>query len=145
MFGLSPIVRQAYFGSGDGRTGLTASTVHHVILADVRSTPAKSRLLSSSIGRTSTAPVCCWGYGVPAAPCFAPCGGARNNIACSIRDRCRPICRLICSFRDGPISRMKAAQMSIRDLFPKGPNDIPNWMAIRDADIQRRKDYEARL
>jgi len=36
---------------------------------------------------------------------------------------------------------------STRDdnLFPRAPGEIPNCMAIRDADIQRRKDNEVRL
>jgi len=31
------------------------------------------------------------------------------------------------------------------DLFARAPRDIPNWMAIRDADDKRRRDKEAKL
>jgi hypothetical protein len=31
------------------------------------------------------------------------------------------------------------------DVFPKKPGEIPEWMAIRDAENRRRKDNEARL
>jgi len=35
--------------------------------------------------------------------------------------------------------------MSRDDLFPKTPGQIPNWMAIRDADNKRRNDNKAKL
>jgi hypothetical protein len=31
------------------------------------------------------------------------------------------------------------------DVFPKKPGEIPEWMAIRDAENKRRKENEVRL
>lgn len=39
------------------------------------------------------------------------------------------------------------AQSWSRDnrLVGRNPADVPNWMAIRDADIKRRNDHQAKL
>jgi len=48
---------------------------------------------------------------------------------------------LIRSTQCGGIEMGKLAD----DVFPKKPGEIPEWMAIRDAENRRRKDNEARL